>query len=178
MQAMIRYVGLPAGVSVDFRPCTGVPAFCHLGQAPLPHVLAVQGQNTKPARSVTRKQKKLTLNCFKHLHPTRPAKRTENPIPACYNANGKSARKEMWRQAAWRASPDVPCRHSWRHVFAGHYPAGHYSGTCVVPGSAGPSATKTNKIQRKPATLSSSLTPPQPASSTQTIENKNTKRRR
>ncbi len=27
--------------------------------------------------------------------------------------------QEMWGQATWRASPDVPCRHSWRHVFAG-----------------------------------------------------------
>ena len=76
--------------------------------------------------------------------------------------------QKMGGQATWRASPDVPCRHSWRHVFAGNLD------TRVAPGSAGLSPTKTNRIQRKIATLSGSVTPAQPAPSTQTIENRNT----
>ena len=49
---------------------------------------ASRPQNPKP-RERSRKNKKLTLNLFKHLHPTTPAKRTENPIRSCYNASGK-----------------------------------------------------------------------------------------
>ena len=84
--------------------------------------------------------------------PSPPAKRTEKPTPACYNTSGKSARSRDREgavgQATWRTSPDVPCRHSWRHVFSGNLD------TCVAPGSVSPSPTKTNKIQRKTTTLS------------------------
>ena len=93
--------------------------------------------------------------------------------------------QESRGQATWRASPDMPCRHSWRHVFAGitskpcRSPLSRSAGQRISrsAGSAGPSPTKTNKIQRKTATLSGSMTPAQSAPSTQTIENKNTIRR-
>ena len=75
------------------------------------------------------KQKKLTLNFFKYLHPTppnEPKNRTSpgsgfRPCALSWNKNmGTSdVEQESWGQATWRASPDVPCRHSWRHVFAG-----------------------------------------------------------
>ena len=107
------------------------------GRRPCLPCIGPPGPNPKSARSVTQKQKELTFNCFKHLHPTHPAKRTEKPNPACYNANRKSA-----RQSTWRTSPDVPCRHSWRHVFAG------ITSKPVSPRVSWPVSKKQTKIQR------------------------------
>ena len=125
------------------RVFTGVSTFCHVGQPPLPAMHWASRPKIRNPRERSRKKKLYSVVSSTYIPPT-PAKRTEKPNPACYNANGKPARaatvrerfpplraqseQKVWGQASgtsklgqatWRASPDVPCRHSWRHVFAG-----------------------------------------------------------
>ena len=93
-------------------------------------------QSTKTRRSVTLKQNNPMFLYFNHLHPSTPSQGPEKPGPACYNTNRRSQgtnvlrrrnnKSELsnggdgvrWGNARWRASPDVPCRHSWRHLLA------------------------------------------------------------
>ncbi len=89
---------------------------------------------------------------------------------ATRNVGTSEVQQESCGQAAWRTSPDVPCRHSWRHVFAG------IISKPVSPRVSRPLSDKNKQNPTKLATLSGSLTPAQPTPSTQTIENKNTKR--
>ena len=161
------------GASVGWRKSGPVPFFA----APIAHATHRSGRPSARDRSRKNKKNLHSIVSSTYIPPT-PAKRTENRTPPATMQTGSRQGKgplgappnaaESWGQATWRASPDVPCRHSWRHVFAG---------ISSKPVSSRVSRPVTDKNKQKPATLSRSVTPAQPAPSTQTVENKNTKRR-
>ena len=98
---------------------------------------------------------------FNHLHPSTRSQRPEDPAPPATmqteslrgqtfllrrkqkSGHGKGADSMRWGNARWRASPDVPCRHSWRHVLAAR-PQPHVGAKPAIPGPVGGDAVRSH----------------------------------